>query len=43
MFHVPFLHALCWGVQDGFKDPELVDTLLRTMQGEEPGLAEFEP
>lgn len=29
-------------MQDGFKDAELADMVLRTMQGEELGLAEFE-
>lgn len=33
----------CQGMQDGIKDAELVDMMIRTMQGEELGLAEFEP
>lgn len=43
MFHAPRFHVLCWGVKDGFQDAELVDIMLRTMQGEELSLAEFEP
>lgn len=30
-------------MKNGFKDAELSDMVLRTMQGEELGLAEFEP
>lgn len=30
-------------MKNGFKDAELIDMVLRTMQGEELGLAEFEP
>lgn len=30
-------------MKNGFKDAELIDMVLRTMQDEELGLAEFEP